>query len=172
MQRGTYHPLAPAGVASVLVEKSKDLGYVDLLLRRALRDDDHEIVIRVVRDCIWLGIHYPGPTFATLRQLPRELPATAQDALATTLAIVAPRHPRVVAQYVKKRGSVLPRRVTLRRDLEWTGRYGNERGFGEMLGKRLLDSAGARRSLAASFGWLLDGMAAADVLRELRPRGS
>lgn len=168
IQRGTYHPLAPAGVASILVDRTGDLGYVDRLLARSLHHWDEEVAVRCVRDAIWLGIFYPTPTFKTLAALPGTLPPSVEDALATTLAIVAPHHGRLVARFVKERPH-LADRVRARHDDGWSGRYGLERRWGADYGKILLDSPAARSSLAATVNLALAGRSLAEIVETLLP---
>jgi len=159
-----YHPLAPAGYASIAVNNTPNLGYVDNLLFASLAAGDVAVAARCLRDATWLGLFFPTETMATLDALPLKLPALAEDVLATTLGVLEPQHPDHVAKFLRRR-SQLKVIVRERRDPSRASKYLLERGEGKRAGDHLLRHRYQRHALVEAIRTLLEGSDVTHVLK-------
>jgi hypothetical protein len=167
IQRGTYHPVLPAALASIVVDGSADLGYLHRLLFEALRSGDAPIAVRCIRDAV-IGILYPGQTLTTLAALPDSLPPFVQSALAQTIARIQPHRGRQVARLLRGR-PLLRRLVESAGAGEGAAEQVNERAWGNRMTAVLLRSRCCRRSLAQTVEDVLDGGSLAEQLDNLLP---
>ena len=168
IQKGTYHPVLPAALASIVVDEAADLGYLHRLLFQAFAMDDPAVAARCIRDAV-IGILYPVQAMTTLSALPDDLPPVVASALAQTLGRIRPHHERHVAGLLRQHPS-------WRKLLAWvpeektSAEQVNERAWGRRMSAAVLRSASCRRSLAATVEAVLDGGNLAAHLDRLLPR--
>ena len=168
IQKGTYHPVLPAALASIVVDHSADLGYLHLLLFQALAMNDHAVAARCIRDAV-VGILYPVQAMTTLSALPDSLPPMVASALAQTLGRIRPHHGRHVAKLLRGRPALLELLDCVPAD-DTAAEQVNERAWGRRMSGALLRSHSCRRSLAATIEAVLDGGNLAAHLDRLLPR--
>lgn len=167
IQKGTYHPVAPAALASVVVDGSADLGYLHRLLVESLAVGDHEVAARCVRDAV-VGILYPCQAMTTLSVLPDRLPPEVALALAQSLGRIQLHHGRHVAKLLRGRPFLRELLASAPTDVAAAEQV-NERAWGQRMSGALLRSPSCRRSLAATVEAVLDGGDLADHLDRLLP---
>ena len=167
IQKGTYHPVLPAALASIVVDHSAELGYLHRLLFEALATGDDAIAVRCLHDAV-IGILYPGQALTTLAALPDSLPPMVASALAQTLARIRPHHGRQVAKLLRGR-PVLRELVESVGPGEGAAEQVNERAWGRRMSGALLRSLSCRRSLAQTVEDVLGGGSLATQLDRLLP---
>jgi hypothetical protein len=167
IQKGTYHPVLPAALASIVVDGSADLGYLHRLLLEALKSGDDPIAVRCIRDAV-IGILYPSQALTTLAALPASLPPPVKLALAQTLARIQPHRGRQVAKLLRGR-PLLRKLVESAPPGESAAEQVNERAWGNRMTAVLLRSRCCRRSLAQTVEDVLDGGSLAEQLDRLLP---
>jgi hypothetical protein len=167
IQKGTYHPVLPAALASIVVDGSADLGYLHRLLFEALKSGDDPLAVRCIRDAV-IGILYPSQALTTLAALSASLPPTVELALAQTLARIQPHRGRQVAKLLRGR-PLLRQPVESAPPGESAAEQVNERAWGDRMTAVLLRSCCCRRSLAQTVEDVLGGGSLAEQLDKLLP---